>query len=143
MLDAVKERLETRLSEFAGRIETSVDLTKLLNDRGIPQNSTAFVVPIGLQGRRAPDATGIFMQDYVETIGVLLVARSYDQTGSQALEKLRPSIQQVMEALAGWSPGSAFGVFELRQGNVAGISGGALFYMIEFSINDQLRITVQ
>ncbi|PRZ48347.1 phage tail terminator protein [Tritonibacter scottomollicae] len=143
MLDAVKDRLEARLPEFAGRIETAVDFTRLLKDRGLPQSSTAFVIPLGLQGQRANDATGIFSQAYSETVGVLLVARSHDQTGSKALGQLRPIIGQVLEALAGWSPGSDFGVFELRRGDLAGVGGGALFYMIEFSINDQLRITVQ
>jgi len=143
MLDAVKDRLTAHVPSFAGRIETAVDLTRLLKDRGLPPNSTAFVVPLGLQGRPANDATGIYSQAYAETIGVLLVVRSHDQTGGKALEELRPVIQQVLEALAGWSPGSDFGVFELRRGDLAGISNGALLYMIEFSINDQLRITVQ
>ncbi|NIZ12904.1 hypothetical protein [Phaeobacter sp. HF9A] len=143
MLEAIKDRLEGRVPAFDGRIETAVDLTRLLKDRGIPQTSTAFVVPLGLQGQRANDATGMFSQGYSETIGVLLVARSHDQTGARALKTLRPTIQQVLEALAGWSPGSDFGVFELRRGDLAGVSGGALLYMIEFSINDQLRIKVQ
>lgn len=143
MLDEVKARLLAHVSAFAGRIETAADLTQLLKERGLPSNSTAYVVPLGLQGRLANDATGIFSQEYAETVGVLLVARVHDQTGGRALKDLRPTIQAVMEALAGWSPGSDFGVFELRRGDLAGISNGALLYMLEFSINDQLRITVQ
>ncbi len=142
MLDEVKARLETFVPD-AGRIETAVDLTRLLKDRGLPQTSTAFVVPLGLQGKRAGDATGVFTQEYAVTVGVLLVARSHDQTGSKALDALWPVILQVMNALGGWSPGTEFGVFELRRGDIAGMSGGALLFMLEFSINDQLRITVQ
>lgn len=143
MLDTIKDRLIAQIPSFAGRVETALDLTRLLKERGLPARSTTFVVPLGLQGLRADATTGFFRQTYSETIGVLLVERVHDQTGSRALEDLRPTIQAVLQALAGWSAGSDLGVFELRRGELAGISNGALLYMIEFSINDQLRIAVQ
>lgn len=140
MLGATVARLKAEVPALGQRVEEAAQLTDMLEKRGLPQRSTTFVVPLGLQARPASYATGAVIQDFAETIGVLLVARVTDQTGATALSKIRPLIQEVATALVGWDPGTGFGGYELRRGTLAGIRDGALLYMIEFSIADQLRI---
>ncbi|TMV09820.1 hypothetical protein FGK63_01755 [Ruegeria sediminis] len=140
MLGEIVQRLKTQVPALDGRVQSAAGLAEMLSARGLPQNSTTFVVPLGLQARPADDASGLFTQEFTETIGVLLVARVTDQAGSKALEEIRPLLQSVIAAIAGWTAGGAFGVFELRRGTLVGIRNGALIYMLEFSITDQLRI---
>ncbi|KXF92090.1 hypothetical protein [Phaeobacter inhibens] len=140
MLAAVVERLNVGVPALGGRIEEAAELTDMLQKRGLPQRTTTFVVPLGIQARPLAHATGAVIQDFAETIGVLLVARVHDQTGANALAKIRPLIMDVVSTLVGWAPDASFGVFELRRGTLVGIRDGALIYMTEFSITDQLRI---
>lgn len=141
MLDAIVARLKSDVPALGSRVEAAAELTAMLQKRGLPQRSTTFVVPLGLQARPAVDATGLHVQEFTETVGVLLVARVNDQTGADAMANIRPLIMAVINAIAGWDAGTGYGVFELRRGNLVGIRDGALIYMTEFSINDQLRVS--
>ena len=48
---------------------------------------------------------------------------------------------EVIEAVCGWAPDDAIGVFELRSAELVGAKDGALIFQLEFTLNDQLRIT--
>ena len=47
----------------------------------------------------------------------------------------------MIEAVCGWAPDDAIGVFELRSAELVGAKDGALIFQLEFTLNDQLRIT--
>ena len=49
-------------------------------------------------------------------------------------------IRQVLDAVAGWGPDDAVGVFELARGSLLHNRDGRLVYQLDFAIDDQLRI---
>lgn len=140
MLDAVVARLTGQVSDLNNRVEQAAFLAELLRQGRAPQGALAVVIPIGLQGGAGDTGTGLFRQPFTETIAVLLFADAHDQAGLRALNRIRPLIDEVVTALAGWAPGDETGVFELRRGFLVSIAGGRLVYQLEFSISDQLRI---
>ncbi len=140
MIDAVIARLKAEVPELGNRVEGALDLADMLRSGRLPENTNAIVLPAGLSGRTADAATGIFRQDFTETIAVLLLARVYDQTGRQALARIRPLIMEVVNALAGWAPGDELGVFQLARARIVSMAEGNLIYQIELTITDQLRI---
>ncbi len=140
MIDAVISRLKDEVPALGNRVEGALDLADMLRSGRLPENTNAIVLPAGLSGL-APDATtGMFRQGFTETIAILLLARVYDQTGRQALARMRPLIMEVITALAGWAPGDELGVFQLARARIVSMSEGNLIYQIELSIADQLRI---
>lgn len=141
MLDAVETRLSALVPDLAGRIDHLLSLERILKRGGLPETTTAFLIPLGLTGGKVEYATGEIHQDTVETLGVLLALRSHDRTGEAAIARLRDLRTQVVEALLGWSPGSEFGEFTLRRASLGPVAAGSVLYLLEFSINDQLRIT--
>ena len=142
MIEAVITRLETLVPELAGRIEGAVDFAELVRSGNLPQHGvSAHVVPLGLRAKPAQTAAGSFVQGYTETLGVILTARSDTPTGKRILGDIRGFLFQVIEALCGWAPGNEIGVFTLAGGGLSSADRGAFAYRIEFSIDDQLRIT--
>lgn len=140
MIDAIVTRLKAQVSDFNGRVEGAAFLAELLSQNRLPQGVGAVVVPVALQGQSADAGSGIFRQPFAETIAVLLLADVRDRYGKAALTRIRPLIVDVMQAIAGWTPGDELGVFELRGGRLVSMQGGRFAYQIEFTIMDQLRI---
>lgn len=142
MLDAVQARLQTQIPDLAGRVQDAADFTEMLKRGGAPAATpAAFVIPAAMIGRQPASATGLFIQDYTESISVVLVFSSTDPRASRAFKRLRPFIADVIEAIAGWTPGGTVGVFQLARGAVLGVGEGRLTYQLDFSIFDQLRIS--
>ena len=73
--------------------------------------------------------------------GILADRVTGDPLGDKALKDISPLVAAVIEAVCGWAPDDAIGVFELRSAELVGAKGGALIFQIEFTLNDQLRIT--
>lgn len=140
MLDAVETRLKTLAPDLGGRVDQLLSLEKVLKTGGLPETTTTFLVPLGLTGGAVEYATGELHQDTVERLGVLLVLRSRDRTGEAAIARLRDLRGQVIAALVGWSPGTDFGAFTLARASLGPVLAGAVLYLLEFTITDQLRI---
>ncbi|MGC9368708.1 MAG: phage tail terminator protein [Paracoccaceae bacterium] len=141
MLDAVADRLKAQVPALNTRVEDAAAFAALMRTNKLsPAPLSAYVLPLGLAGKTADAATGLFRQSYAETIGVVLVVRGADPQGQRALENVRPLIMSCIEAIAGWAPGDEVGVFQLSRGALLNMRHGTLFYQLDFSINDQLRI---
>ena len=141
MIDAIMQRL---LAHAAGlrSVQGALDLTRLLQSKGLPgEGPAAFVVPVGLRGGAVQDATGLFVQNTDETIGVVVVFRNVEAGARGAADPVKPVIDAVIAALAGWGPEGAQDVFRLLRGAVVNFAPGSLVYQIDFAIGDQLRIT--
>lgn len=141
MIDAVITRLKDRVPDLGGRIEGAAELAALTRSGSYPHSLGALVVPAGLRGGAANIGAGLFQQDFAEAVSVVLVVQATDRTGVRALKNLRPLIMAVAEAIAGWAPDDTVGVFELTDGRTASFLDGRLVYQINFTINDELRIT--
>ncbi|MDK3072767.1 hypothetical protein QO034_06565 [Sedimentitalea sp. JM2-8] len=128
------------MPDLGSRVEGALDLADMLRAGRLPENTNAIVLPVGLAGRAADAASGLYRQAFTETVGVLLLARVHDRTGRRALGRIRPLIMEVVEAIAGWTPGDQLGVFQLKGGRIVSMTGGTLIYQVEFTIDDQLRI---
>lgn len=142
MIEAVEDRLEAMVPELVGRIQGAAEFSAALRDGAFPRGgASAFLIPMGLQGGAADAVTGQFSQEYNEVLGVLLTFTSADRTGEKALKQMRPIIFAVIEALAGWSSGEELGVFRLLRGGLTPGPRGQMTYQLDFSIQDQLRIS--
>ena len=72
---------------------------------------------------------------------VLVVRVAGDPLRAKAVASLVPLARATINAVAGWAPDDAIGVFRLVQAELIGASGGALIFEIDFALDDQLRIT--
>ncbi|TDE40927.1 phage tail terminator protein [Antarcticimicrobium sediminis] len=141
MMENVITRLDTQVADLTGKVEGAAAFAAMMKGGRGPHNMpAAFVLPLGLQGGRAEASSGMFVQSYAESIGVVLFLQATDPQAERALDRLRPLIAQVIDAIAGWAPGNTVGVFGLSRGALIGVQGGRLAYQIDFSIQDQLRI---
>lgn len=134
-------RLKEQVPDFSGRVEGAANLAELMAQGGLPQATPAAnVVSVGLQGGQPDAASGLFRQSFEEVFGVILTFRNNTATGKKAFDRVEEIKRAVIEAVAGWSPLDAFGVFRLARGTLVNFSAGTLVYQIDFAIGDQLRI---
>lgn len=141
MIDALIERLVTRVPELEHRIQGAVEFDKLMRTKAPPQHGlAAYVLPRGIAGGPPQAVAGMFVQDVQERVAVVLFLRGTDPTGKRALTRLQPFLLEVIEAIAGWAPGDEAGVFVLNRCEPIANEHGLLVFQIDFSINDQLRI---
>ncbi len=141
-LSEVHARIEALVGELAGRIGDAARFDQLVEAGQAPQNTpAAFVLPGPIAGGRAQAMSGMFVQDFRETAIVVLFVRATDNPrGDKAIAGLTPLARAVVQAVAGWAPEGAVGVFALDHGEFVGSSRGALVYELRFAIDDQLRI---
>tara|TARA_R110002094_G_scaffold160396_6_gene145794 strand:- start:2824 stop:3255 length:432 start_codon:yes stop_codon:yes gene_type:complete len=141
MIDDVIARLEASVPDLAYRVEGAANFAALMKSNALPQHGTAaHVLPLGLRGGNADASTGAFTQMVEEVVGIVLTVRTFSQTGDKALIELKPLIDAVVNAIAGWGPEDAMGVFRLVRGSLVTMAAGTMVYQIDFSISDQLRI---
>lgn len=142
MLDstAIKARIETNVPELAGRTGEAAELAAQMM-RNSPPNVTpaAYVVPADLRGGKGSAMAGMFVQSVTETVSVVLFVSGHDATGRRALSQVRPIMDAIIGAVAGWAPDGR-GVFELKLARRVSFDNATLIYQIDFAINDQLRI---
>lgn len=137
---AVADRLGAHVPRLANRVAGAAELTQLLRGRGLPTAPTsAFVLPLGLQGLPEDGLSGLFRQPVVETIGVFLLLQA-DGGEDRALDDLSDLVGEVLGALCGWRPGKETGVFRLLRGAIRPVEGGRLGYELAVQITDQLRV---
>jgi len=141
MLDQAIARLKAKVPDLE-RVDDAASLAELLASKALsPAPVMAYVVPLGLVGTGADAMSGVIDQGVKETIGVVLVIRGTDPKGSRVLKTLHPFIIDVIAALVGWAPNDEAGVFELNRGAQLSMARGVLIYQLDFSNNDQPRIT--
>ena len=94
-----------------------------------------------MTGGTAKLSTGKFIQDFRESVIVVLVLRSAgDPLAMRAIDEASPIVRQVVEAVCGWGPDDAPGVFVLERAELVGAKQGALVFEMSFALDDQLRI---
>lgn len=138
----VGARLEAACPVLSGRIGTALQLAELIQRGQVPTTTpAAFILPLGLRGGAATASTGMFIQGINRMLGVVLVLRSAsDPLGARIADELRELIEATVRALAGWAPESAIGVLKLARGELVSLTGGAVTYQLDFTLDDQLRI---
>ncbi len=141
--DAVRARILARVPALAGRLESAAEFAQLVENNRLPQQTPAgFVLPGALVGGIADAAAGMFTQRVAETVIIVLVVRqARDALGGAAVAEAAPIVIDVIAAICGWSPDEAPGVFTLGRAELVGSQGDALVYQIDFTLDDQLRIT--
>jgi hypothetical protein len=141
-LDHVRARIEAQLPALAGNLGNAGDFAQLIERNQLPQyRHGGFVLPGRLAGGAARAMAGMFVQDLDETVSVVLVTRVQgDPSGGKALDEITPLVRAVIEAVCGWGPDDAPGVFTLVSGELVGSQGGALIFQLDFALSDQLRI---
>lgn len=137
----VRSRLDALVPELSGRIEGAIAFADLMRRNALPQvTPAAFVLPLGLQGGTADVVSGLYRQEVREVVGVVLVLRSFSGTGEKAVPELDQLVGAIVNAVAGYGPSDAVGVFVLSRGSIVSMSAGTISYQIEFTLSDQLRI---
>lgn len=141
-LDEIRTRIEGRVTSLQGKLQGASAFADLVERQQLPQwDFGGFVLPGRLAGGAAQALSGMFVQDFSETVMVVLVTRVQgDPTGQKALDEITPLVREVVAAVCGWAPEGAPGIYQLASGELVGSQGGALIFQIDFSLNDQLRI---
>ncbi|MEQ1499142.1 MAG: hypothetical protein ABL914_10810 [Novosphingobium sp.] len=141
-IDEVRARIEELVSDLKGRLEGAAQFAELIDKNRMPQVTPAgFVLPGGLTGGGAEMMAGKFVQNFREGVIVVVMVRvAGDPLAMRAIDEASPIIRAVVQAICGWGPDDAPGVFVLERGELVGAKDGALIYQIDFSLNDQLRI---
>lgn len=142
--EAVRDRIVAKIPELAGRMQFASEWAKVIENNRLPQADFAgFVLPSGFQGGTARAMTGMFIQDFGQTVSVVLCKRvPGDPLGGRSIDAMRPFVEAAIEAIAGWAPSEdAVGVFQFQQGDLVGAMDSALIFQLDFLLNDQLRIT--
>lgn len=141
-LAEVLTRLEQLVPDLAGRLEGAAKFGELVEHKRLPQVTPAgFVLPGGMTGGRAQLSTGKFIQDFRESVTVVLVLRTAgDPLAFREIDEAKPIVRQVVEAVCGWGPDDAPGVFVLERAELVGASQGTLVFEMSFALDDQLRI---
>lgn len=140
-ISAVITRLGDQVTDLAGRIQGAAEFSAIMKSNALPQvTPAAFVLPLGLQGGKADAATGEFTQSLDRMVGVVLVLRNTDRVGSKAVDPLDALVSGVIDAIAGWDPDNAIGVFRLVRGSIVSMAAGTIVFQLDFALPDQLRI---
>lgn len=141
-LGEVRARIEAKVPALAGNLRNAGDWARVVEQNMLPDfTPAAFLLPGGFVGGQATLATGLFRQDFRETVSVVLVVRvAGDALGEAALDEIAPLVGEVVRAVAGYSPDSTPGDFILQRGELVGAKDGALIFHIDFALTDQLRI---
>ena len=137
------ERIEAAVAALAGRVETAAELSELVRRKALPQASPfAFVLPLGLYAQGHGEAgAGHFVQAVDEAFAIVLFVRaSGDITGGKALPGIDALVWSVIDAVCGWGPDDATGVFHLRRGQLLSAEAGAVIYQLDFGLQQQVRI---
>jgi hypothetical protein len=142
LIDLVAERIGGQVDALVGSIEFIAELQALMDQGGLPQREVgAFVVPLGFDDRGGESAVGMHTQMLADAIGVVLYVKSRgDLKAKKALPRIEPLINQVVDAVAGWTPGNTSGVFHVKRGRLLPGGNGIIVYTIDFELLDQLRI---
>lgn len=141
-VEEVQARIEARVPDLVGRLGFAGEFTSLIESNQLPQVTPAgFVLPGALAGGPAEAASGIFRQAFRETVIVVLVVRvAGDALGAEGVDEVTPIINAVVNAVCGWGPDDAPGVFVLGTGELVGSKDDAVIYQLDFHLDDQLRI---
>lgn len=141
-LTEVQARVESQVPELAGRLQGAAKFGELVEHNQMPQVTPAgFVLPGGLIGGAAKAMTGMFIQDFRETVMLVLVVRTAgDPLAMRGIDEASPIVRKVIKAVAGWGPADAPGIFTLERAELVGAKQGALVFEIAFTLDDQLRI---
>lgn len=141
MIDLVIARLKGQVSDFHNRVEGAAALSALIERQALPANTpAAHVIPAAMRGGTADAAAGAFLQEFTETVAVVITVRPNDRVGARGIEPIEALKTSVINALVGWAPSDELGVFTLTSGQITTVLGGAVAYTLQFRIADQLRI---
>lgn len=142
MIDAVIEKLGADIPTLTGRVQGALDFMSLISNGKVPTAITsAFVLPYGQRGLEVTAMTGAFVQGVESLISVVLVLHNRDTPRAAGVDPLQSLIDAVLQSLCGWSPDSpGQDILRLVRGALISVTGGLIFYKIDFAITDQLRI---
>ncbi len=143
LLADIQARIAARVPALAGRIGGAGDVSRLIQNKGLPQHGTSvMVVPNGLRSGGDPEAiSGLFRQPVQEVLAVLVAYRAAMREGDAATD-LSETVRAVIEALVGWQVPGRIGVVSLLQARAlgGGADNGTLLYQIDLLFPDQLRV---
>lgn len=143
-LAAVSTRIGALVPELSGRTLHAGDFADLVDKNRLPQvTPAAYVLPGGMTGGQAQIMAGVTIQDFSETVMVVLAVRvAGDPLHAAAIDTAGPLVTAVIRAVVGWAPDDEVpGVFILGRAELVGAKDGLLIFQIEFNLMDQLRIT--
>jgi hypothetical protein len=149
----VTARIESQVAALNHRVKTALDLAELIRQGAVPNfTPAAFVVPGGYRPADAGMGTNAYVQELEERLAIILVVRSAgDVSGAKTQPELKTLIQAIIVALAGHQPGGESaededapfyqtGVLVFDGAELIELTAGAVFYRLDFKIDQQLRI---
>lgn len=137
---AVIARIEGLVPALDGRVREAEDYVGMLRLKSMTSaTGGAYVMPAGLRGGRATAAAGAFVQDIDEVIAVVILVPAPSKGFGRQAATAGGLIKDTINALAGWAPDDATGVFQVLRGAMINLGDAVLAYQLDFSISDQVR----
>lgn len=138
----VSDRIEAQVAALSGHVEDIAAMAALIAEGAMPQaDVSAFVCPLGFDDKGGESATGYHTQMLEDSIAVVLCVKARgDVKAKKALPTISELKDAVIDAVAGWGPNAAVGVFFVRRGRLVSAEGGLVIYQLDFTLQDQLRI---
>lgn len=142
---SVINRLLAAVPEL-GSVEGAAELAALLT--APPQvwaMPRAHVVPMGIRGGKVLDVTGAYVQDVEVAFSVYVSVASHgDAKGKRSMLDVAAVQNKIITCLCGWVPDglSIGGEVRLARSYLAELKPGLLVYAMDFTLPDQLRISI-
>lgn len=141
IVQPVIDRLKAEVATFSGRVRGGTDYLAVIQNRSLPDAPVfAYVLYGGIAQNGTPNlGRNSYIHGVNRGVKVAVVIRTTDPTGAKAVDELEEIVEDVLQALCGWRPGSEAGVFQMTGASVGGVNNGLLILQIDFTIMDQLR----
>lgn len=142
---SVIDRLVATVPEL-GSVEGAAELAALLN--APPQvwaKPRAHVVPMGIRGGKVLFVTGVYVQDIEAAFSVYVSVASHgDAKGKRSMLDVSALQNKIITCLCGWVPDGLTigGEVRLSRSYLAELKPGLLVYAMDFTLPDQLRISL-
>lgn len=135
---AVTARLKAEVPGLGGRVATALDFARDIARGAVAQTSPmAAVLPLGMRGGPSVAVFGAFRQAIVRRVGVILVLRAPEPAAARGAADIELLAEEVLAALAGWTPGPATpGVLRLEGAELRSLAGGLIVYDLAFALDD-------
>ncbi|UGA45958.1 hypothetical protein HU230_0007945 [Bradyrhizobium quebecense] len=142
LVDLVAKRIAARVPTLAGAIEYIAELAALVEAGALPQRDlAAFVVPLGFDDRGGSSAANAYTQTLADMVGVVICIKARgDVKAKSAVPKVDEIVNEIVDAVAGWTPNQSVGVFRVLRGRLIPGASGLIVYQLDFELLDQLRI---
>jgi len=141
-IETLITRLNSEAPSLGGRVEGAAALSALMKAKAMPQTTpAAWIITSGLQAGQQANSTGMHRQRLTHTISVCwVVSYAGSVAGGEAIAEIAAIQNEIVLALAGFTPVAGEGAMELTRSALTDFEDGTFFFQTDFTCQSNLRI---